>query len=74
MCTTHMHGQGALLLMVNLNWMVMSQGGDVFNACLAPDGCYSGMSIQKVHCCVALQAQHVIKQEPAHGQEFRGRI
>ena len=62
---THMHSQCALLLMIYFNWVIMSQGSNVFDAGLASDGSYSGMSVQQVHCCVALQAEHVIQHEPA---------
>jgi len=60
-----MHGKIALLLMVHLHWMIMRQGSNVVNARLAPNGSYSGMSIQQVHCRIALQTQHVIQHEPA---------
>ena len=60
-----MHGKVALLLMVHLHWVIMRQGSNVVNAGLATNGRYSGMSIQQVHCCVALQTQHVIQHEPA---------
>ena len=43
----------------------MSQSGNVLDACLASTGCYSGVGVQQVHCCVALQAQHVIQDKPA---------
>ena len=60
-----MHGKVALLLMVHLHGVIMRQGSNVVNACLASNGGYSGMSIQQVHCCIALQTQHVIQHEPA---------
>ena len=60
-----MHGKVALLFMVHLHRMIMRQGSNVINARLATNGSYSGMSIQQVYCCVALQTQHVIQHEPA---------
>ncbi len=62
---TDMHGKVALLFMVHLHRMIMRQGSNVINARLATNGSYSGMSIQQVYCCVALQTQHVIQHEPA---------
>ena len=65
---TDMHGKVAFFLMVHFYWVVMRQRGDVVNASLPPYGSYSGMGIQQVHSCVALQAQHIIKHKPAHDE------
>jgi len=62
---TDMHGKVALLFMVHLHRVIMRQGSNVVNARLATNGSYPGMSIQQVHCCIALQTQHVIQHEPA---------